>query len=86
MTVSSDATTERSGKGVRKGSDEKKERVEGVRKGSDEKSERGRSSDEKWLKMEGVRKSSDEKREKMSQFIRREIVYPHLLQVYRSFI
>ena len=74
----------------RKFSDEKRKVSDEKRKVSDEK---GKVSDEKKKVGEGRRKLSDERRrqmsekakeegrKKLSQFIRKEIVYPHLLQV-----
>ena len=79
----------------RKFSDERRKVSDEKRKVSDEK---GKVSDEKEKTSEGRRKLSDERRQKMSekakeegreklsQFIRKEIVYPHLLQVRLSLL
>ena len=78
-----------------KARDEKRKFSDERRKVSDEKR---KVSDEKGKVSEGMRKLSDERRrqmsekakeegrEKLSQFIRKEIVYPHLLQVRLSLL
>ena len=67
----------------RKVSDEKRKVSDEKRKVSDEKrkvsDERRKLSDERRRQMS--EKAKEEGREKLSQFIRTEIVYPHLLQV-----
>ena len=60
----------------RKVSDEKRKMSDEGRKMSDE---RRKLSDERRRQMS--EKAKEEGREKLSQFIRKEIVYPHLLQV-----
>ena len=75
------------GEEKRKASDEKRKNSDEKRKTSDEKrklsDERRKVSDER--RRQVSEKAKEEGREKLSQFIRKEIVYPHLLQV-RFFI
>ena len=72
----------------RKVSDEKRKTSDEKRKTNDEKrttsDERRKTSDERRRQMS--EKAKEEGREKLSQFIRKEIVYPHLLQVRLFFI